>query len=151
MVSPWAVSGYYNDPIRSEELWKGGYLHTGDIGTIDKSGFIDITDRMKDVIKSGGEWVSSELIESLLSTYPGIAEVAVVAMPDEKWMERPMAFVVPNANETITTDSLNQYLKQFVNTGKLKSFAVPKEYRFVNELPMTSAGKVDKKKIRTQR
>jgi fatty-acyl-CoA synthase len=148
--SPWAVNGYFNDPVRSEELWKDGYLHTGDIGTIDKSGFIDITDRMKDVIKSGGEWVSSELIESLLSTYPGIAEVAVVAMPDEKWMERPMAVIVTNANETITKDSLNQYLQQFVSNGKLKSFAVPKEYRFVSELPKTSTGKIDKKRIRIQ-
>ena len=147
--SPWAVGGYYNDPVRSEELWKDGYLHTGDIGVIGKDGVIDITDRMKDVIKSGGEWVSSALIESLLSTYPGIAEVAVVAMPDEKWMERPMAVVVSNLNETITADDLNQYLRQFVNNGKLKSFAMPKEYRFVNELPRTSAGKIDKKKIRT--
>jgi fatty-acyl-CoA synthase len=147
--SPWAVGGYYNDPVRSEELWKDGYLHTGDIGVIGKDGVIDITDRMKDVIKSGGEWVSSALIESLLSTYPGIAEVAVVAMPDEKWMERPMAVVVSNLNESVTADELNQYLRQFVNSGKLKSFAMPKEYRFVNELPRTSAGKIDKKKIRT--
>ena len=69
-------------------------------------------------------------------------------MPDEKWMERPMAVVVSNLNESVTADELNQYLRQFVNSGKLKSFAMPKEYRFVNELPMTSAGKVDKKKIR---
>ena len=148
--APWAVNGYYKDPIRSEDLWKDGYLHTGDIATIDKFGYIDIVDRMKDVIKSGGEWVSSELIESLLSTYPGIAEVAVVAMPDDKWMERPMAVIVPNANETITTEQLNQYLRQFVNTGKLKSFAVPKEYRFVSELPKTSIGKIDKKRIKQQ-
>lgn len=146
--SPWAVGGYYNDPVHSEELWKEGYLHTGDIGVIGKDGIIDVTDRMKDVIKSGGEWVSSELIESLLSTYPGVVEVAVVAMADEKWMERPMAIVVSNVNETITADELNQHLRQFVNSGKLKSFAMPKEYRFVGELPLTSAGKVDKKKIR---
>ena len=147
--SPWAVGGYYNDPVRSEELWKDGYLHTGDIGIIGYNGVIDVTDRMKDVIKSGGEWVSSALIESLLSTYPGIVEVAVVAIPDEKWMERPMAVIVSNIKETITANDLNQYLRQFVNNGKLKSFAMPKEYRFVSELPMTSAGKVDKKKIRT--
>jgi fatty-acyl-CoA synthase len=147
--SPWAVGGYYNDPERSEELWKDGYLHTGDIGVIGKDGVIEITDRMKDVIKSGGEWVSSALIESLLSTYPGIREVAVVGMPDEKWMERPMAVVVSNINETLTANDLNQYLRQFVNNGKLKSFAMPAAYRFVIDLPRTSAGKVDKKKIRT--
>jgi fatty-acyl-CoA synthase len=146
--SPWAVGGYYNDPERSEELWKDGYLHTGDIGVIGKDGTIEITDRMKDVIKSGGEWVSSALIESLLSTYPGIMEVAVVGMPDDKWMERPMAVVVPNINGTVTADDLNQYLRQFVNNGKLKSFAMPAAYRFASELPRTSAGKIDKKKIR---
>lgn len=148
--SPWATNGYYKDPIRSEDLWEGGYLHTGDIGTIDKFGCIDIVDRMKDVIKSGGEWVSSELIESLLSTYPGITEVAVVAMPDDKWMERPMAVVMPQANATITAEQLDQHLRQFVNAGKLKSFALPKEYRFVSELPKTSIGKIDKKRIRQQ-
>ena len=146
--SPWTVNGYYNDPERSEELWKDGYLHTGDIGTIDKEGVITITDRKKDVIKSGGEWVSSLLVESLLSTYYGIAEVAVVAMPDEKWIERPLAVIVPKQNESITPESLNQHLQQFVDSGKIKSFAIPKEYRFVTELPMTSAGKIDKKKIR---
>jgi fatty-acyl-CoA synthase len=146
--SPWAVGGYYNDPVPSEQLWKDGYLHTGDIGVIDKDGTIDITDRMKDVIKSGGEWVSSAQIESLLSTYPGITEVAVVAMPDDKWMERPMAVVVPNIHATLTADDLNQYLRQFVNNGELKSFAMPAAYRFVSELPRTSAGKIDKKKIR---
>src|ERR1700754_147000 len=145
--SPWVIGGYYHDPVRSEELWKDGYLHTGDIGVIGKDGVIEITDRMKDVIKSGGEWVSSALIESLLSTYPGISEVAVVAIPDEKWMERPMAVIVSNTNETITADKLNQYLRQFVDNGKLKSFAMPKEYRFVDELPRTSAGKIDKKKV----
>ena len=84
--SPWAVKGYYNDPARSEELWKDGYLHTGDIATMDSNGVITVTDRMKDVIKSGGEWVSSALIESLISSYNGIEEVAVVAAPDEKWI-----------------------------------------------------------------
>ena len=146
--TPWTVNGYYNDPERSEELWKDGYLHTGDIGTIDKEGVITITDRKKDVIKSGGEWVSSLLVESLLSSYYGISEVAVVAMPDEKWIERPLAVIVPKQNESITRESLNQHLQQFVDSGKIKSFAIPKEYRFVTELPMTSAGKIDKKKIR---
>ena len=147
--SPWAVGGYYNSPAHSEELWKHGYLHTGDIGVIGENGVIEITDRLKDVIKSGGEWVSSALIESLLSTYPGITEVAVVAVPDEKWMERPLAVVVTNINETVTANDLNQFLRQFVDSGQLKSFAIPVAYRFVSDLPRTSAGKVDKKKIRT--
>lgn len=146
--SPWTVDGYYNDPARSEELWKDGYLHTGDIASIDKDGVITVTDRIKDVIKSGGEWVSSSLVESLLSSCYGVMEVAVVATPDEKWIERPLAIVVPIPGKSITAEILNQHLQQFVVSGKIKSIAIPKEYRFVSEMPKTSAGKIDKKKIR---
>jgi fatty-acyl-CoA synthase len=146
--SPWAVNSYYNDPERSEELWKGGYLHTGDIGSISEEGVITITDRIKDVIKSGGEWVSSKLVEHLISSYPGIDEVAVVAVPDDKWIEHPLAVIVPKANTSISADHLNQYLQQFVTSGKIKSFALPKDYRFVKKLPRTSVGKIDKKKIK---
>jgi fatty-acyl-CoA synthase len=146
--SPWAVSSYYNDAERSEELWKGGYLHTGDIGTIDKDGVITIIDRIKDVIKSGGEWVSSSLLENLIYSLNGIAEVAVVGVPDEKWIERPIALIVPGQNASITESDVNQHLQQFMNAGVIKSFAIPKEYRFVSGLPRTSAGKIDKKKIK---
>jgi fatty-acyl-CoA synthase len=146
--SPWAVNSYYKDPERSEELWKDGYLHTGDIGCINEEGIITITDRIKDVIKSGGEWVSSKLVENLISSYQGIEEVAVVAVPDKKWIEHPLAVIVPKPNTTISADKLNQHLQQFVQNGKIKSFAIPKDYRFVKELPRTSVGKIDKKKIR---
>jgi fatty-acyl-CoA synthase len=147
--SPWAVKGYYNDSARSEALWKDGYLHTGDIATMDKNGIITVTDRIKDVIKSGGEWVSSSLVESLISAYSGVAEVAVVAMPDEKWIELPFAVVVPDPGKSISAENISQHLQQFVHSGKIKSFAIPKEYRFVDALPKTSAGKIDKKKIKT--
>ena len=146
--SPWTVNGYYNDTEHSEELWKGGYLHTGDIGTIDKNGVITVIDRKKDVIKSGGEWVSSSLIESLISSYEGVIEVAVVGVPDEKWTERPVAVIVQKPNERINEKNLIQHLQQFVTSGKIKSFAIPKDYRFVPTLPKNSAGKIDKKKIR---
>jgi fatty-acyl-CoA synthase len=146
--SPWTVQGYYNDEKRSEEVWKGGYLHTGDIGTIDQNGIITVIDRMKDVIKSGGEWISSSLLESLISSYDGVEEVAVIGMPDEKWTERPVAIIVRRPNENISEKNLSQYLQQFVTSGKIKSFAIPKEYHFVFELPKTSAGKIDKKKLK---
>ena len=146
--SPWTTGGYYNDPKRSDELWKGGYLHTGDIGTIDKNGVITIVDRMKDVIKSGGEWISSSLVESLISAYDGVAEVAVVGVPDEKWTEKPLAIVVPKPNASVNEGDLNRFLRQFVARGTIKSFAIPKEYHFVSALPKTSAGKIDKKKIK---
>jgi fatty-acyl-CoA synthase len=148
--SPWAVAAYYKDAERSEELWKGGYLHTGDIGTIDKNGNITIIDRKKDVIKSGGEWVSSSLLESLISSYEGVMEVAVVAEPDEKWTERPLALIVPMPNETIDEKKLIQHLQQFVTAGKIKAFAIPTDYHFVSGLPKTSTGKIDKKKIKVQ-
>lgn len=148
--SPWAVEAYYNDPERSEELWKGGYLHTGDIGTIDKNGIITVIDRKKDLIKSGGEWVSSSLLESLISSYDGVEEVAVIGTPDEKWTERPLAVIVPKLNEIVNKKGLIQHLQEFVSSGKIKSFAIPRDYYFVSGLPKTSAGKIDKKKLKAR-
>jgi fatty-acyl-CoA synthase len=146
--SPWTTGGYYKDSNHGEELWKDGYLHTGDIGTIDPNGVITIVDRIKDLVKSGGEWVSSSELESLISSYNGIEEVAVIAAPDEKWTEHALAIIVPKPNEKIDEKELSSYLKQFVSSGKIKSFAIPKEYRFVPGLPKTSAGKIDKKRLR---
>jgi len=146
--SPWVIQGYFNDAERSEDVWKGGYLHTGDIGTIDKSGIVTVIDRKKDLIKSGSEWISPSMVEDLISTYDSVAEVTVVAVPDEKWEERPLAVIVPKPNENIDEKDLVQFLQQFVTSGKIKSFAVPKEYHFVSGLPKTSTGKIDKKKIK---
>ena len=92
--SPWLTQGYVDNPEASEALWAGGYLHTGDIAVITPDGYIRITDQMKDVIKSGGEWVSSEQIEDLIEQYPGVKEAAVIGIPDKKWGERPLALVV---------------------------------------------------------
>jgi fatty-acyl-CoA synthase len=92
--APWLTQGYLNDPENSEDLWRGGYLHTKDIGTIDLEGYLLITDRIKDVIKSGGEWISSLAMEDIISQHPGVSEVAVIAIPDEKWGERPLALIV---------------------------------------------------------
>jgi fatty-acyl-CoA synthase len=147
--SPWTTGGYYNDPIRSDELWKDGYLHTEDIGTIDKDGVITVVDRKKDLIKSGGEWISPSLIESLISSYDGVEEVAVIGVPDEKWTEIPLAVVVAKPDARLNEHQLNQHLKHFVTLGDIKSYAIPKEYHFVSALPKTSAGKIDKKKVKT--
>ncbi|MEZ5579493.1 MAG: AMP-binding protein [Candidatus Competibacteraceae bacterium] len=84
--SPWLTQGYLKDPQTSEQLWRGGYLHTGDIGTIDQEGYLKITDRLKDVIKTGGEWISSLELEDLILKHPA-AETAVVGIPDPKWGE----------------------------------------------------------------
>ena len=97
MRSPWLTQGYLHEPERSEELWRGGWLHTGDVGVIDGEGYLKIVDRIKDVVKTGGEWVSSLDIEDIILRVPGVAEAAVVGVPDEKWGERPVALVVVKA------------------------------------------------------
>ncbi len=95
--APWLTQGYLGEPERSEELWHGGWLHTGDVGVIDSHGYLKIVDRIKDVVKTGGEWVSSLDLEDIILRAPGVAEVAVVGVPDEKWGERPVALVVVKA------------------------------------------------------
>ena len=92
--APWLTLGYLNNPDASEALWEGGWLHTGDIGTVDAHGFLQITDRIKDVVKTGGEWVSSLELEDIISAHPSVAEVAVIGIKDARWGERPMAIVV---------------------------------------------------------
>ena len=96
--APWLTQGYFGNAEASEQLWAGGYLHTQDIANIDATGNLQITDRIKDVIKSGGEWVSSLEIESLISLHPAVSEVAVIGIKDEKWGERPVALVVLKAD-----------------------------------------------------
>ena len=92
--SPWLTQGYLKDPERSEQLWENGWLHTGDIGNIDTEGYLQITDRVKDVIKTGGEWISSLELEDIISQHPAVSEAAVIGVADEKWGERPMALIV---------------------------------------------------------
>ena len=89
------TQGYLKDPEKSEQLWENGWLHTGDIGYFDEEGYLQVTDRLKDVIKTGGEWVSSLELEDIISQHPAVSEAAVIGVPDEKWGESPMALVVP--------------------------------------------------------
>jgi fatty-acyl-CoA synthase len=147
--APWLTQGYLNDPINSEELWLGGYLHTKDIGTIDPEGYLLITDRIKDVVKSGGEWISSLAIEDIISQYPGVSEVAVIGIPDEKWGERPLALIVlkEESKSTVTEQHIQIHVKAWAEQGVISKWAVP-EVRFVNELEKTSVGKLDKKVMR---
>ncbi len=148
--APWLTQGYVKDPQRSEELWCGGWLHTGDIATIDEEGYVQITDRLKDVIKSGGEWISSLELENLLSRHEAVSEVAVVGVPDSKWGERPWALVVlrPEHSREVSEEDLKSFLMGFVEKGILSKWAVPDTIRLVGEIPKTSVGKIDKKAIR---
>ncbi|PTQ71731.1 fatty acid--CoA ligase [Pseudomonas sp. GV071] len=146
--APWLTQGYFREPQKSEELWEGGWLHTGDVATLDNMGFIDIRDRIKDVIKTGGEWISSLELEDLVSRHPGVREVAVVGIPDPQWGERPFALLVARDGHSLDAKSLKEHLKPFVEQGLLSKWAIPSQIALVTEIPKTSVGKLDKKRIR---
>ena len=148
--SPWLTQGYLKEPEKSEELWEGGYLHTEDIGYIDPEGYLQVTDRIKDVIKTGGEWVSSQEIEDILSQHEGVSEVAVIGVEDEKWGERPLALIAPNSDhvDEITENDIKAHVKERADSGAISKFAVPERVQFVEEIDKTSVGKIDKKMLR---
>jgi fatty-acyl-CoA synthase len=150
--SPWVTPGYYKDPERTEELWAGGWMHTGDVANVDEYGYIQIVDRLKDLIKSGGEWIVSLELENLLSLHVDVLEAAVIGIPDEKWDERPLAIIVlkEGAEGRVTADAMREHLQKFVTDGVIASWAVPDQYTFVEALPRTSVGKIDKKVLRAQ-
>lgn len=147
---PWMTQGYYQDPERSHELWKGGWLHTGDVASITPDNWVIIADRTKDVIKTGGEWVSSLDMEDMLSQVEGVAESAVVGLPDERWGERPHALIVQKPGFSLTAQSIKTGLQAKVDRGDLHKWYVPDRIVFVSEIPKTSVGKIDKKKIRSE-
>ncbi len=147
--APWLTQGYLHETERSEELWKHGWLHTGDVASVDERGFVQIRDRIKDVIKSGGEWISSLLLESLLSRHPAVIEVAVVGVPDPRWEERPHGVIV-SMDGALTTEQLIDHMRQFVDSGEISAWAVPRSYDLVESIPKTSVGKLDKKRIRSR-
>jgi fatty-acyl-CoA synthase len=141
---PWIASDYYRDPSGAEKF-HDGWLKTGDIASIDERGFIRISDRAKDVIKSGGEWISSVELECELMAHPSVAEAAVIAMPDERWTERPLACVVLNEGVSCSVEELREHLG-----GKVAKWWIPDEFAFIDEVPKTSVGKFDKKMLRKQ-
>ena len=144
--APWLTQGYLDDPERSEELWQGGYLHTGDIGHIDSAGYLKVTDRLKDVIKSGGEWISSLELEDIALSCEGISEAAAIGVPDEKWGERPLLLVVATQSGQDLT-SAQTIFENLVTKGVLSEWAIP-VIKNVDAIPKTSVGKIDKKKLR---
>ena len=150
--SPWLTQGYLKDPQTSEQLWRGGYLHTGDIGTIDQEGYLKITDRLKDVIKTGGEWISSLELEDLILKHPAVTETAVVGIPDPKWGERPLALVVLKPDRTGQVDeaTIRDWLKDFADKGIISKWGIPDRVLFVDSIPKTSVGKLNKKEMRQQ-
>ena len=137
------MRGYYNDPEATATAFRGGWFHTGDAAVVHPNGYIEIRDRIKDVIISGGENISSIEVEGALLRHPAVLEAAVVGMPDEKWGEAPHAFVVLKPDATVTAEELNQHARDH-----LAHFKAPKEYHFVSELPKTATGKIQKYVLR---
>ena len=142
---PWIASEYYKDPRQTAITFPDGWFHTGDIGTMSKDGYISLVDRTKDLIKSAGEWISSIDLENAIMGFSKVLEAAVISLPDEKWQERPLACVVPqpDAADNITKEEIQDYLKD-----KVAKWWIPDEIVFMQELPKTSVGKFNKKKLR---
>jgi fatty-acyl-CoA synthase len=138
---PWVTGAYYKDD--DPDKFRDGWLRTGDVGTVDPLGYVNLTDRAKDVIKSGGEWISSMELENLLMAHPNVAEAAVIAVADEKWGERPLAAVVAAAGSGVTAAELRAFL-----ADKLPRWQLPERWTFINEVPKTSVGKFAKTKMR---
>jgi fatty-acyl-CoA synthase len=140
---PWVTGSYYLDD--DPEKFHDGWLRTGDVGTLTRNGFLRLTDRAKDVIKSGGEWISSVDLENHLMSHPKILEASVVGVPDEKWGERPLATVVLKDGEKADVEELRAFL-----ADKVASWQVPERWAFIDEVPKTSVGKFDKKVLRAR-
>lgn len=140
---PYIASAYYRLPEASEEQWHDGWLRTGDVGVIDGDGYLQLVDRKKDVIKSGGEWVSSVDLENAIMGHPDVIEAAVIGVHHPKWQERPLACVVPREGADLTREEINDFLED-----KVAKWWLPDDVVFIDEVPKTSVGKFDKKVLR---
>jgi acyl-CoA synthetase (AMP-forming)/AMP-acid ligase II len=142
---PWIAASYYRQDEDGEgaEKFQDGWLRTGDVGAFTPDGFLKLTDRSKDVIKSGGEWISSVDLENQVMGHPAVAEAAVIGIPDEKWDERPLVAVVLREGQTVQPAELREFLE-----GKVAHWQVPENFTYIDEVPKTSVGKFDKKRIR---
>jgi len=142
---PWVTQTYIGDVEPDPEKFQGGWLRTGDVGMLSPNGFLTLTDRAKDVIKSGGEWISSVELENHLMAHPAVLEAAVVGVPDDKWTERPLATVVVKQGATVTAEELRDFLSE-----RIARWQLPERWAFIEEVPKTSVGKFDKKVIRSR-
>ncbi|MDR0378429.1 MAG: AMP-binding protein, partial [Candidatus Accumulibacter sp.] len=148
--TPWLTQDYLHEPQASEKLWAGGYLHTQDIGHVDARGFVKITDRIKDVIKTAGEWISSLQLEDILNSHEAVLESAVIGLPDEKWGERPMALVVlkPDQADKVSEHQIRAYAAHLIEVTNISRHGILLQVRFVDELIKTSVGKLNKRAMR---
>lgn len=151
--APWLTQGYLKNTENSELLWREGWLHTGDIGQIDSEGYLQVTDRLKDMIKVSGEWVASSELEECILQHEAVSEVAVVGMPSEKWGEKPCAFTVLKEvfKTQVREKNLRVYLKELIKDGKITRYLMLTDFVIVDAIPKTSVGKIDKKVLRTMK
>ena len=140
---PWVTGGYHREP--SEERFQDGWLRTGDVGVIDERGYVQITDRLKDIIKSGGEWISSIELEDHLLSHPDVAEAAVIGVHDDRWQERPLACIVARPGTAPTAEQLREHL-----ASRVARWWIPERWAFLDAIPKTSVGKLDKKLLRAR-
>jgi fatty-acyl-CoA synthase len=150
--APWLTSGYFHNADASEQRWAGGYLHTDDIEVITPDGYLSVTDRIKDVIKSGGEWISSLELKDIVMHRAGVAKCSVIGVEDPRWGERPLALIVrdPKAAPPVNEDDIKSHLMTYSDKGVISKIAVPQRVLFVHALAKTSVGKLDKKALRAQ-
>ncbi|MEM3638209.1 MAG: AMP-binding protein [Conexivisphaerales archaeon] len=146
--APWLPEGYYKDEARTAASFSEGWFRTGDVARLDEDGGIEILDRVKDVVKSGGEWIPTSILESLISEVKGVASVAVIAKSDQKWGERPVAIIKPREKGEGLEQAVTTRLKEAASNGKIASFWIPEELIFVDDIPLTSVGKIDKKVLK---
>ncbi len=146
---PWIAAAYHGgagqEPMAPQDKFRDGWLRTGDVGNISPNGYLTLTDRAKDVIKSGGEWISSVDLENHLMAHPEVAEAAVVAVPDDKWGERPLATVVLKPGAAADYAALRAFLAE-----RVAKWQIPERWAVIEAVPKTSVGKFDKKVIRRQ-
>jgi fatty-acyl-CoA synthase len=140
------MAGYYNDPDATAQVMRGGWFHTGDAAVVHSDGYVEIRDRLKDVIISGGENISSVEVEGVLLRHPSVQEVAIVGLPDERWGEAPHAFVVLKSEAIATEDDLREFAR-----ANLAHFKAPQTITFLSELPKTATGKIQKYVLRSGR
>ncbi|GAA5177662.1 long-chain fatty acid--CoA ligase [Rugosimonospora acidiphila] len=142
---PWVTARYFGEDVPDQEKFRDGWLRTGDVGTQSADGYLTLTDRAKDVIKSGGEWISSMDLENHLMAHPAVLEACVVGVPDPRWDERPLATVVLRESATVTVEELRDFL-----AGRVAHWQVPERWAFIDAVPRTSVGKFDKKVVRAR-
>lgn len=149
--TPWCTHEYFKEPEKTKELWKNNWLNTGDVGVIDEEGYLMVTDRNKDVIKSGGEWISTLTLEDVISQFPPVLECAVIGIPDPKWDERPCACIAFKEGQSATPEEIRDWIMKFTEDGTIEKWWVPdipNGYFFVDEIPHNYIGKIEKNTLR---